>query len=364
MLLLLQLGNPPKTGLATAGVQGQEPINIGFLTALTGDAAPWGEGVKAGAELAFDEIKNEPINGRQVRLVFEDDKCDGKTGLSATIKLTEMDNAKITTGTVCSSVVLAAAQVFEKNNVIHLSLGASSPAITSAGDYIFRLWPSDSFEGAEIARFAAKNLGAESAAVLFINNDYGVGLKGAFAGEFEASGGKIKISEPFEVNAKDFRTQLERIKASGAAAIFFASNPRDAPIILKQIKELGISGKILANGPAIEAKDTLDAAGGTAEGVFFAQAKHPANEEFEKKFEKKFGKKPDFLANVGYDGIMLLFNAIKACGGDGTGCIKEQLYKTQGFEGVSAAISFDKNGDVVVPFEIMEIISGKPAAPE
>ncbi len=363
-ILFFQWQGNSKTGLATAGNLEEGTITIGFLSAFTGDAAPWGEGVKAGAELAFDEINNEKINGKQLKLVFEDDKCDAKTGLSAVNKVINVDNAKITTGTVCSSVVLAAAPVFEKNKVIHLSLGASNPAITSAGEYIFRIWPSDSFEGAEIARFAAKKLSAKNIGILYINNDYGVGLRDAFAKEFESNGGKIKSAESFEVNAKDFRTQLEKIKASGIDAIFFASNPKEAPVILKQIKELGINATILANGPAIQATDTLSNAGSTAEGVFFAQAKQSVNEEFGNKFKEKFGKEQDFLANIGYDGIMLLFKAIKACGSDNSDCIKQQLYNTQGYNGVSAAISFDKNGDVIVPFEIKKISSGTVAAAE
>ena len=334
----------------------KEVIKIGILTPLTGDAAVWGVEVKNGAEIAYDEIKNAKIDGRKIELIYEDDQCDATTGVNAIQKLINVDKVKITGGTVCSSVVLAAAKILEDNKVIHLSAGASNPAITNAGDYIFRIWPSDSFEGKKIAEFAVDDLKIKSVGILYINNEYGVGLKEAFTKAFN---GKIKIAESFEPNAKDFKTQLTKIKAQDIDAIYFVANPQEAPLILKQIKEMGINKTILANGPAMEATDTLKAAGETAEGVFYAQAKQETTEEFKTKYKEKFGKDAGFASDLGYDVVKILFNAISYCKGDDTNCIKNFLYNVKDYRGASSIITFDENGDVIVPFVIKQVKEGR-----
>ena len=253
---------------------------------------------------------------------------------------------------------MATAPVTEENKVIQLSAGASNPAITNAGDYIFRIWPSDTFEGKALADFAANDLGIKKVGILYLNNEYGTGLKDAFKNELEKNGGKVVIMESFDPNANDFRTQLTKIKNEDIDAIYFASNPTEAPLILKEIKEIGINKTILANGPAMEAVDTINKSGKAAEGVYYAQSKQETSEEFKEKYKKKFGKDAGFASDLGYDVVMLSFNAIKHCNGDNTDCIRDYLYGVKNYNGASGLITFDKNGDVIKPFVIKEVVNG------
>jgi len=348
----------PLTG-QVIGAEQKEPIKIGMMLPLTGDAASWGNEVKKGAELAYDELKNEKINSREIEVIYEDDKCSGRDGVTAITKLITVDNIKISGGSVCSSVAMSIVPILEANKVIHLSAAASNPVLTDAGDYIFRIWPSDSFEAQVIADLALEQFNAETAAVLYINNDYGVGVKDAFIERYSENKGEIRAVESFEVNANDFKTQLMKVKTANPDAVFIISNPSEALGLVKQLRELEINCTVFVNGPVIESEGFLQKAGTLAEGVIYAVPNMPLSEEYALNYKSKFGSEPGFLSTLGYDNIMLLFNAIKYCNGDNPDCVKEYLYTVKDYPGASGNITFDENGDVIKDFVIKTVKDGK-----
>jgi ABC-type branched-subunit amino acid transport system substrate-binding protein len=77
----------------------KEPIKIGAILPLTGEAAVWGENVKTGIELAKEGInKKGGINGRKIEVIYEDGQCDSKTGVSAVQKLITVDKFQVIIG--------------------------------------------------------------------------------------------------------------------------------------------------------------------------------------------------------------------------------------------------------------------------
>lgn len=357
--LVFFYGSTNQTGLVLLPEQ-QSTIKIGMMLHLTGDAASWGQAVKNGIDLAFDEIKNEKINGKTIELVFEDDRCDAATAVSAFQKLTQVDGIKITGATVCSGVVLAIAPIVEKENSLHLSAGASNDTISEAGDYIFRIWPSDTFEVTKLSEFAFDHLKIRKVAILNLNNDYALGLKNSFSTIFTEKGGIITSAQYFDTDDDDFKTQLLKINESNPDAIYVASNPTQMPLILKQIKAFGMNQLILANSGGIESGVMLEENAELGNGVIYAIPKTKISAEFNKKYVDQFGKDSPFLPPYGFDVVMLLSDAIKQCQSDDPDCIKAYLYSVRDYSGASGIISFDKKGDVVVPIEIRVIKDGVP----
>ncbi|MEI7480283.1 MAG: ABC transporter substrate-binding protein, partial [bacterium] len=91
-------------------------IKIGFVAPLTGDVASIGQGMKTAAELAVSEINNNGgINGRLIKLITEDGKCDGKEAVTVVNKLIKMDNVTAIVGGACASETVASAPVAEAN---------------------------------------------------------------------------------------------------------------------------------------------------------------------------------------------------------------------------------------------------------
>ena len=334
----------------------EREIKIGAILPLTGDAALYGESIKKGINLAVEEINEKGgIKARKVLVIYEDSKAVPAEGVSAYKKLIDIQKVPVIIGDAISSVTLAIAPIAEKEKVVVLSPLSSAPAITHAGDFIFRNVPSDLLGGKVAAHFAVKNQSLNSLAVLFINNDFGVGLKKAFSNEVKALGGKIVASEAYEQGSTDFRTQLVKIKKANPNAIFLVGY-REAPQILIQAKELGLKVEFLGTG-LLEDPNVVKVAKEAAEGVFFTQLQYtpdspdPIVRNFVETFEKRYKAEPDIIAAYGYDAMKVLTFAM-AKSNLTSESIKEQLYRITEFKGVTGEISFDENGDVIQPMGV------------
>jgi len=261
-----------------------------------------------------------------------------------------------------SSVTLAIAPIAEDNKVVVLSPLSSAPEITDAGDFIFRNVPSDLFGGKVAAHFAVKNQRWKSLAILFINNDFGVGLKKIFSDEVNVLGRKITVNEAYEQGSTDFRTQLTKIKSANPDAIFLVGY-REAPQILIQAKELGVKAKFLGTG-LLEDPKVIDIAKEAAEGIFFTQLPYtpdlpdPITKSFVEKFRNKYNSDPNIITAYGYDAMKVLaFAMIKSKLTPES--IKKELFRIKKFKGVTGEISFDENGDVIQPMGVKTIEKGK-----
>jgi branched-chain amino acid transport system substrate-binding protein len=219
----------------------KEPIKIGFIGPLSGDAASYGIPIKNAIALAVEEINNAGgINGRKIEIIYEDGKCNGKDAVNAAQKLINIDKVNIILGGMCSGELLAIAPITEPAKVLLLSPSASSPDITHAGDFIFRNNPSDADGGKALAKLVREKY--TKAAIISENTDYAQALARVFVEHFRSLGGEVVAQENFDPGVKDFRTILTKIKASNPEALVI--NPQTeiaGGLIVKQAREIGIT---------------------------------------------------------------------------------------------------------------------------
>lgn len=339
-------------------------IKIGALLPLSGDGAKYGEEAKNGIDLATEQINAKGgINGEKIRIVYEDDLGTATGAINGFDKLVASEKVPIVIGPMYSSTALAVAPRAEEKKIVLFSPSASTPDLTKAGDYIFRNWPSDIFEGGEIAKFTYQVLGLRKIAIFTVNLDYGLGLTKVFKDDFTKLGGGILLEEKYEQGNTDFRTQLAKIKAKKPEAIYLPGYYTEIGLILKQAKELGIKARFLSC-VGFDNPKSLEIAGNAAEGVIFArpaydpESQDPNVTNFVKDFKAKFGVVPGTYAVHAYDALKIVVEAIKK-GGYSADRIKTALYSIKDFTGVIGNTSFDENGDVVKPIQIMEIQNGQ-----
>lgn len=159
MLVAIGAGCPSKLPLEDDGVEKKgdamrdtSPIKIGWMGPLSGDAASLGKDALAAAQLAIEEVNAAGgVNGRMMELTVEDSQCSGNVAFHVGNKLIAFDQVQFIVGGICSGETLAVAPTAEKNRVIVFSGCSGSPEITTAGDYIFRAYPSDVFRGTSTA---------------------------------------------------------------------------------------------------------------------------------------------------------------------------------------------------------------------
>ncbi|MBI4021959.1 MAG: penicillin-binding protein activator [Candidatus Andersenbacteria bacterium] len=325
------------------------PVKVGWLGPVTGDAASYGASIKRGVELA------QRLTNANIELVFEDSKCEGKDAVSAVTKLINTDGVQAIIGEVCSGATLAAVPVATQRRIPMISAASTSPKLSESGEYFFRTVPSDARQGAFGAQLVYDK-DFRRLAVLYSNEEYGLGFNNVLKEKFAALGGQVVSSEAFERTAVDLRTQLTKIKNAQPDAIYLISNsPDSASAALKQITELNIDAAIFGS-EGLKSPDILAAAGEAAEGLILTTVS-AGTAEFSQQHRAEFGSEPGPFAAQGYDAFSALARA--AASGAVTGpAIMEQL-RTIEFDGVSGHIKFDEHGDVAGNYTVFEVADGQ-----
>lgn len=337
-------------------------IKIGFIDALSGDAATYGEVSKNSAMIAVDEINAAGgVRGKKLKVIYEDGKCTGKDAVAATEKLISIDKVKVILGWSCSGMVLSAAPLANKNKVIIFSGYATSPLITKAGDYVFRNAYSDADMGVVAAELVAEK--HKTVGILSEQTDFAQAYKDVFVKEFEKKGGKVVADEVFMQEARDYRSQIVKIMAAKPEAIWVdPQTDKTGGTAIKQLRELGWEGPIYGTFFA-ESPGAVEIAGNAMEGVIFAAdpvVDPKANSkaaELLGKYKARYGKDPAYFYPFAsdYDAVYIMANAIEEVDYDADK-IKDWLYAMDWYEGVLGKYKFDENGDVVGVKPVKKIV--------
>jgi branched-chain amino acid transport system substrate-binding protein len=302
------------------------------------------------------------INGRTIQLVVEDAKSSPKDAVSSFQKLAEVNGLRIIIGDVLSGTTLAIAPLAEKKKILLLAPGASNPSLRNAGEYIFRNWVSDDFDGKAMADYMFDN-GIRNTFLLFQQTDYCVGLADAFEREFGSRGGKLDGKEGFLTEASEFRANLVKVQNSNTKVVYLVGEARQNGTILREAKELGLALQWFAN-LTVDTPECRKIAEDALEGVvyttptFDAESADPQIQRFTREFEAQNHEKPEITSGVAYDALMILASIIRKEGMD-VETVKSALQKVKDFPGVTGQTTFDEKGDVKKPIFVKEIKGGQ-----
>ena len=244
---LVALGLAVSAILPFVGCDKNKEVVIGGVAPLTGEAATFGVSTKNGYDLAIAEWNAKGgVLGKQVKLVFADDKGDPAEGATVFTKLIEQDKACAIVGTVMSKVSLAGAPICQAAKIPMIATASTNPKVTGVGNYVFRACFIDPFQGTVGAKFAFDDLKAKKAACLFdVGNDYTKGLSEFFKAKFTALGGEVVGFEGHATGTTDFKAQLTKVLAAKPDVLYVSDYYNDVAMIAKQARELGFKGPML-----------------------------------------------------------------------------------------------------------------------
>lgn len=337
-------------GCARDGSPTVEPVKVGSVLFLTGPAASYGEMQRAGFEIALDEINGSGgINGRPLEVVYEDSAHNEQQAVAAVKKLIVQDKVPLIVEVTGSGESVVTAPIAGENKTVILSAIDSTEKLSGISPYFFRIMPSDVYQARFLANWAWE-LGWKRAAVLYVNNEWGVGMRKSASKDFQNMGGEVVQVEGSSDKDIDFRTQLTKIKAARPDGVFLLLYPQAAGLCLKQAKQLDVPGPFLG-GDALSGDEVVETGGPAVEGLMFCQ---PARREgaaldaFIAKYQKKYGKAPSVYSSKSYDALKIAADAIRANGYSSDG-IRQYLASLRDFPGINGVVTIDKNGDIVDP---------------
>lgn len=327
---------------------------IGFINHLTGDAAVYGQSMKKGVELALDKINAQ---GEKIRVIFEDDRLSAADAQTAFLKLVDSDKVPVILGSGSSTVTLSLCPKAEERKVVLISSISTAPALKQCGDYVFSAMATDDAQGPEWAR-VAEYLKADEVAVMYLNNDYGIGVKDAFLDSYK---GKVLIAQPFELGAKDFRTEILKVKATNPKVVFIVDHVAEGSIVIKQAAELGMQVQWVTDVSMVT-QEVVDLAGAASEGIMGLRAgstQTPQYKEFEEAFRKKFNEPPTIWSDFSYDTMMMVAMAIDKYGCNSEGIQKGLMEVSQDYVGPSGPKAFNEYGISRGVYEWMVVKNGQ-----
>lgn len=351
--------------LSGCGKKEPQEVKIGIIVPLSGQLAVYGEGVRDGAILAFEKVNAAGgIDGKKIVPVVVDNKADGAETANAFNKLITKDKVVAVVGPVISATANVAGPIAVREEIPLVTPTATAIEVTQVGEYVSRTCFLDDFQGSVIARFAAENLQAKKAAVIFdIANDYSIGLKDVFAKTFEEYGGEVVEIVSYTTGDSDFNAQLTKIKAANPDVIYLPAYYSDDVLFLRQAKNLGITATFMG-ADGWDAQELIDGAKEDAEGVYFTTHYTPTDpaeivQNFLRDYQEAYDKFPIVLAALGYDAAALLAEAIDRADSLDPADIKDAINSTVDFHGVTGMITLDENRNPVKEISIATVKNGE-----
>lgn len=346
--------------------QDGQTLRVGAILPLSGGSSGEGEMARRGLEIARKRL--EKLSSLKVQIDYGDSAADVKSAVSAyrNLRLQGSIPALITWG---SGIGVALMPLVDQDRVVQIGIATSTPKYRVEGDYSFRLFPSAVQEGEFNGRFAFNELHAASAAMLVMNNDYGLGLAEAFRRSFEALGGRILATETVEASDVDFKTQILKIRTRKPELIFIASYSGAAVSLLRQARMLALSGSILVSSATVGDSGFLQQSGEVSDGIYVAipgaDLRRNRDEEvrqFAHLYRQAYNEETSpqvLMAARAHDALMLIaFRGAQNCPRLDGECLAQKIAELRDYSGAAGTVSFDSAGDALTTFNIQRVKAG------
>lgn len=356
--------------LAFGAAASAESVKVGLIAPLTGEVAVYGNAVKEAVQLYIDDF-NAADHPFDINLIIYDDKGDPTEAMNAYNKLVYQDDIAVLLGPVTSSPTFGVAEASVDDGIPALTPTATHPDVTTYGDNFFRACFEDPFQGGSMAKFASSELKATTAAIIYNNADtYSIGLRDAFMKTAEEVGLTVTTTEAYGASDIDFRAQLTNIIKTNPDVLFIPYYYNVTYMICSQARELGYTGTFLGvDGTdgvlAIEGADVSVFDGMYFANHYSADSDSPITQAFIKEYKERYGTTPNALAALGYDGAMIVCDALERVYNDGVKIDGESSYeaiiealRATEVDGVTGHITFDENNNPIKTLSVIQIKDG------
>lgn len=356
--------------LAFGAAASAESVKVGLIGPLTGEVAVYGNAVKEAIQLYINDF-NAADHPFDINLIIYDDKGDPTEAMNAYNKLVYQDDIAVLLGPVTSSPTFGVAEASVDDGIPALTPTATHPDVTTYGDNFFRACFEDPFQGGSMAKFAANELKATTAAIIYNNADtYSIGLRDAFMKTAGEVGLTVTASEAYGASDIDFRAQLTNLIKTNPDVLFIPYYYNITYMICSQARELGYTGTFLGvdGTDGVLAIDGADVS--VFDGMYFANhysadSDSPVTQAFIKEYEDTYGTTPNALAALGYDAAMIVCDALERVYNDGVKIDGESSYdaiieaiRATELDGVTGHITFDENNNPIKTLSIIQIKDG------
>ena len=333
--------------LVSSGAAAQETVKIGLVLPMTGQQASTGKQIDAAVKL-YQAQHGTTVAGKKIEVILKDDTTVPDITKRLATELVTNDKVAFLAGFGITPSAMATAPIATQAKVPEIVMAAGTSSITEASPFIARTSFTLAQSSVPMAEWAFKN-GIKK--VVTLVSDYGPGIDAekSFVDKFKADGGTIVESLRIPMRSPDFSPVLQKVADAKPDALFVFVPSGTGAQFVKQFVERGLdkSGvKLIATGDVTD-DDQLNGMGDSVVGVINAHnysANHDSalNKSFVEGFKKaNNGLRPNFMAVGGYDGMHLIYEALKKTNGDTNGEKLMAAIKGMAWESPRGPISND-----------------------
>jgi branched-chain amino acid transport system substrate-binding protein len=365
ILAALSFGFPLVLG---SDAQTKGTIKIATQSPLSGGQSALGEGIKLGAQLGVDKLKdNLEKQGYKVVLVPFDDQAKPDVGVANARNIIADKEIMVVIGHLNSGVAIPSSEVYKEANLAMVSPANTNEKVTDRGyPNVNRVCGRDDIQGPVGAEFAATVLKVKSVYIVHDKTTYGQGVAEAFKADAEKKGVKVIGFEGTEEKS-NFDPIITPLKAKNPDLIYFGGIYDQGAPFFKQTREKGVKGKFL--GPdGMDSSDLVKIAGKTVVGMYYTTAAAPASspqaKQFAEEFKKKFKKNPEPYAAEAYVATAIAIKALESVVAGGKAPTRDAVtaaIRKVKYSGLTGAIEFDEKGDPKkATYYVLQVTSDNP----
>jgi branched-chain amino acid transport system substrate-binding protein len=332
-------------GASAAGAQ--DTVKVGLLLPMTGPFTSTGKQIEAAARLYMAQ-NGTTVAGKKIEVILKDDGGSADATRRLAQELLVNDKVNFLAGFGLTPLALAVAPLATQAKVPEVVMAAGTSIITERSPYIVRTSFTVPQSCVIVADWAAKN---NIKKVVTIVTDYAPGhdAEKSFKDRFAEAGGQVVAELRVPLQNPDFAPFLQRAADAKPDALFVFVPSGVGAIVMKQFIERGLdkAGMKLIGPGDITDDDILNGFGDAALGVitahFYATA-HPSekNKAYVDAFKKANpGMRPNFMSVGGYDGMHLIYEALKKTNGATDGDALIAAMKGMKWESPRGPISID-----------------------
>jgi branched-chain amino acid transport system substrate-binding protein len=362
MLRKLLLVGAVALAAGTGTAQAQGTVKIGLIIPMTGPIASTGKQIDAAVKLYMAQ-NGTTVAGKKIEVILKDDGAVPDNTKRIAQELIVNDKVSFIAGFGITPTALAAAPLATQAKVPEVVMAAGTSIITERSPYIVRTSFTVPQSSVIIADWAVKN-GIKKVVTMVSDYAPGADAQNSFKGRFEKGGGSVVAELKVPLANPDFAPFLQRARDASPDAIFIFVPSGQGGTFMKQYAERGLDkAGIKAIGPGDVTDDDLlngmgDAVIGTVTAHLYSAA-HPSakNKEFVAAFKKaNNGLRPNFMAVGGYDGMHLIYEALKKTNGNTDGDALIAAMKGMKWESPRGPISIDpETRDIVQNIYIRKV---------
>ncbi|MDO8768702.1 MAG: ABC transporter substrate-binding protein [Burkholderiaceae bacterium] len=338
------------------------PFKIGLILPMTGPFASTGRQIEAAVRL-YRSQHGDAVAGRQIEVILKDDQGTPDQTRRLAQELIAGSKVDVLAGFGVTPAALAVGPLLTQAKIPGVVMAAATSRIVASSPFFVRTSYTLQQTASTMAEWVHKN---KLTNVTTMVSDYGPGIEAenVFKERVIANGGKIVEEIRIPIRNPEFAPFLQRVREKKPEALFVFIPSGPATALVKQFVERGLDKagiKLIGDGGVTD-DDLLNEMGDSVIGTitsFHYSAAHPSATN--KKFVDAFlaankGMRPNFMAVGGYDGMRVIYEALKATKGKGGGEALVAAMRGQTFESPRGPVTIDaRSGEIIQDIYIRRV---------